>query len=170
MREVEATRGKIYECANGPNWGVMGKEEEGKTGTPGPDEGFYNPQRGVFSPADTFILAEASVMARIAKASNEPLDHSGNIDSHPSLCDPQSLSSICKSVSVSARRFASWTALTPPRWEKRLNVSGRGRQPSSTRVSAAPWRLGAKPVSIYAFPPGLNFLGQSADWEYLGIG
>jgi hypothetical protein len=64
----------------------MGKEEEGKTGSPGPDEGFYNLPRGVFCPADAPILAEANVMARFAKASKEPLDHSEQIDSHPSLC------------------------------------------------------------------------------------
>lgn len=47
--------------------------------------------------------------------------------------------------------------MTPLRVEKRLNVSGRGRQPSSTRVSAIPWRRGANPVSIYAPLPGLTF-------------
>ena len=41
----------------------MGKEEEGRTVSPGPDGGFYNLPREVFSPADTPILAEASVMA-----------------------------------------------------------------------------------------------------------
>ncbi|KAJ5588685.1 hypothetical protein N7537_011363 [Penicillium hordei] len=66
----------------------MGKEEEGRTVSPGPDGGFYNLLRGVFCPADAPLLAEASVMARIAKASKEPLDHSGHIDSHPSLCTP----------------------------------------------------------------------------------
>lgn len=66
----------------------MGKEEEGRTVSPGPDGGFYNLPREVFSPADTPILAEASVMARIAKASKEPLDHSGQIDSHPPSVPP----------------------------------------------------------------------------------
>ncbi|KAJ6143418.1 hypothetical protein N7471_002871 [Penicillium samsonianum] len=115
----------------------MGKEEEGRTVCPGPDEGFYNLPRGVFFPADAPILTEASVMARIAKASKEPLDHSEHIDSHPSLCTPNPRAP-----------SAQW---------KRLNVSGRGRQPSSTRVSAIPWRLGAKLVSIYAPLPSLNF-------------
>lgn len=35
-------------------------------------------------------------------------------------------------------------------------MSGPRCQPS-TRVSAAPWRLGEKPVSIYASPLGLTF-------------
>ncbi|KAJ5827049.1 hypothetical protein N7447_003812 [Penicillium robsamsonii] len=68
--------------------GVMGKEEEGRTVSPGPDEGFYNLPRGVFFPVDAPILMEANVMARIAKAPKEPLDQSGHIDSHPSLCTP----------------------------------------------------------------------------------
>ncbi|KAJ6180751.1 hypothetical protein N7519_011212 [Penicillium mononematosum] len=97
----------------------MGKEEEGKTVSPGPDEGFYNLPRGVFCPADAPILAEANVMARIAKASKEPLDHSGQIDSHPLPLYLQSPSSVCTYVSVSARRFASWTALTPLRVGKK---------------------------------------------------
>lgn len=91
------------------------------------------------------------------KASKEPLDHSGAHWS-PSVRDLQSSSSACTSVSVSARRFASWTALTPLRVGKRLNLSGLARQPSSTRVSAVPWRLGPKLVSIYGSPIMSNFL------------
>lgn len=63
-----------------------GKGRRRKDSLPRARRGFYNLPRKVFCPADAPILVEASMMARIAKASKEPLDHSGHIDSHPSLC------------------------------------------------------------------------------------
>ena len=116
----------------------MRKEEEEKSEAPGPEAGFYNLPRRVFPPVDPPHPDRGGEGdGKDVKVSKEPLDHSGAHWS-PSVRDLQSSSSACTSVSVSARRFASWTGLTPLRVGKSLNLSGLARQPSSTRVSAVP--------------------------------
>lgn len=148
----------------------MGKEEEGRTTSVGPDGGFYNLPRGFIPPADAPILTwEASMMARMRRPRMSHWAIRSTLIRTPPLCS-QSQSSICTSVSVSARPFVSWAPLTPPRVEKRLNVSGPGCRPSSTRVSAVPWRPGAKPVSIYASPLGLTFGAKASTGSFQELG
>lgn len=146
--------------------GVTGKEEEGRTTSLGPDGGFYNLRRGFIPPADAPILTwEARVMARVQRPRMSHWAIRDTLIRTPPLYS-QSPSSICTSVSVSARPFASWTPLTPPRVEKRLNLSGLRGLPTSTRVSAVPWRLGVKPVSIYASPLGLTFGAKASTGSF----
>jgi hypothetical protein len=97
----------------------MRKEEEEKLEAPGSETGFYSLPRRVFPPAGPPHPDRGGEGdGKDVKASKERWDHSG---AHWSLSvrDLQSSSSACTSDSVSARRFASWTALTPLRVGKK---------------------------------------------------
>ena len=90
----------------------------------------------------------------------------GGLGLAPLLGISQSSGFGCTSLSVSVRRFASWTALTPPG----MGIQCVWPRKPSTRASAFPWRLPTKDDQSWSTPPSVwcDLLGPSGKSNYLG--
>lgn len=136
----------------------MKEEEEGKLGLPDRTREFIDFDGQSSLRRGSLIVTRRRGMARIGGPKTGSIGPFKRLGLAPLLCISQSPAFGCTSFSVSARRFVSWTALTPLRvgiecvWARALFLS---------KDSALPWRFFSqdrRPRST-----------QSPEWcDYLG--